>query len=46
MINTTSKNTIYIHTIKLNIEGKDIYLALKYNNKADSEHIKQHITFC
>lgn len=46
MINPTSKNTIYIHTIKLNIEGKDIYLVLKYNNKADSEHIKQPMTFC
>lgn len=46
MINPTSKNTIYIHTIKLNIEGKDIYLVLKYNNKADRGHIKQPITFC
>lgn len=46
MINPTSKNTIYIHTIKLNIEGKDIYLVLKYNNKADRGKIKQPMTFC
>ena len=46
MINPTSKNTIYIHKIKLNIDGKDIYLALKYNNKSDRGHIKQPITFC
>lgn len=46
MINPTSTNTIYIHKIKLNIEGKDIYLALKYNNKADMGQIKQPITFC